>query len=109
LLTLAIQDPQHYPDLAIQSFMMILDRSPGKANWDPPLTDRFLGWSTEEYEAMKDWLLFACENIFGIFYDAAASNPKDEFDRTFDTIDLLQKETESQRMIDEESSGADSK
>ncbi len=109
LLILAIQDSQHYPDLAIQSFMMILDRSPGKANWDPPLTDRFFGWSTEEYEAMKDWLLFACENIPGMFYGAAASGPGDGFGRAFETIDSLQKETELQRMIDEGSSDTDSK
>lgn len=107
LLVLAIQDPQHYPDLTIQSFMMELDRSPGKANWDPPLTDRFFGWSTEEYEAMKDWLLFASENIPGLFHGAAASGPGDGFGRAFETIDLLQKETELQNKIDQEKSDAD--
>jgi hypothetical protein len=108
LLVLTIHNPRDYPDLAVHSFIMRLDRTPGIENFDPPLTDRFFGLSGEEFDAIKEWLVFACENVPQVFWGAAASGPGDGFGRAFDTIDLLQKESALQRMIDKADRHAES-
>jgi hypothetical protein len=108
LLVLTIQNPKHYPDLAVHSFIAHLDRTPGKENLDPSLTDRFFGLSFEEFDAIREWLVFACENVPQVFWGAAASGPGDGFGRAFDTIDLLQKEAALQRMINKEDQDANS-
>ncbi|MFZ0747667.1 MAG: DUF6714 family protein [Terracidiphilus sp.] len=109
LLILTIQNPKGYPDMAVDPLIGKLDRSPSVEGWNDSFSRRFLGLSSEEYEAIKEWLLFACENIPQAFWGAAASGPGDGFGRTFDTVDLLQKETELRRMIDQEGSGIESR
>jgi hypothetical protein len=96
LLILTIKNPNDYPDLAISSFINQLDRSPGTENWDGALTDRFLGLSNAEYEAIEEWLLYASENLHDLFWGIAASGPGDGFGRAFDTIAALQRETQLQ-------------
>ncbi len=93
LLILTIEEPESFPDVAVDSFMWELDRSPGRENWDPRLTNRYFGLSPAEYDAIKEWLIWASENIPQIFCGLAASGPGDGFGRAFDTIDLMQNET----------------
>lgn len=97
LLDLTIQNPKGYPDLAVDAVFQELDRSPGAENLDVRLIDRYSVLRDEEFEAVKQWLLFACENIPDAFWGAAVSGPGDGFGRVFDTIDLLQKETAARR------------
>jgi hypothetical protein len=108
LLILTIQNPKEYPDMAVNSIIWQLDRSPSVEGWDQGFTRRFLGLSTEEYEAIKEWLIFVCENVPHFSYGNAASGPGETFGRAFDTINLLQQETELQKMIDQEDSRTDS-
>ena len=109
LLILTILNPKDYPGLAVDSFLWQLDRSPGPENLDPPLIDRYSVLNDEEFNAIKEWLLFACESVPQAFGGAAASGPGDGFGRVFDTLELLQKEAERHDMGDHKSSGAGSK
>ncbi|SRR5258708_37068099 len=108
LLILTIQNPNSYPEMAVDSIIFALDRSPNVEGWDEGLTRRFLGLKAEEFEAIKEWLLFVCENVPHFSYGDAASGPGETFGRAFDTIDLLQKETELQNLVDRDDSGATS-
>jgi hypothetical protein len=100
LLIVTVQDPQNYPDLAVGSLISSLDRSPDVAGWDDLFTRRFLGLRSEEYDAIKEWLLFVCENVSYFRYGDAASGAGETFGRAFDTIDLLQRESELQRAME---------
>lgn len=106
LLVLTVQDPKNYPDLAVDALFLDLDRSCGAEHLDAHLIDRYSVLTNEEYEAVKQWLLFACENIPDAFWGAAVSGPGDGFGRVFDTIDLLQKETAARRSKPAQASGA---
>jgi hypothetical protein len=108
LLIQTIRNPKEYPDVAVNSILWQLDRSPNVEGWDDHFTNRFLGLRTEEYEAIREWLLFVCENVPHFSYGDAASGPGETFGRAFDTINLLQQETELQKMTDPEDSGAES-
>jgi hypothetical protein len=93
LLTLTVENPKEYPDLAVDSLINELDRTPCVDGWDDHFRSRFLGLRPEEYDVMKAWLLFMCENFTNYSCGAAASGPGETFGRAFDTIDLLQEET----------------
>ena len=94
ILILTLRNPKEYPDLAVDSFLWKLDRSPGVENLDPAIYDRYLPLTNEEFEALKQWILWACENIPDVFYGAASGGPGDGFGRAFDTLTLLQAEAE---------------
>ena len=97
VLTLTLRKPEQYPDLAVQSFLWQLDCSPGVDNLDPPVCQRYLEFTEEEFEAFKQWMLWACENVPHVFYGAASGGPGDGFGRALDTLILLQAEAEKYR------------
>lgn len=106
LLILTIQNPKHYPDLAVDSLVWELDSSPGIENLSPLATRRYYGFSDEEFEAIKEWLLWASENVSDVFSGAAVSGPGDGFGRAFDSIHLLQKVSKSHGINEREDSDA---
>lgn len=67
------------------TLLRILDRSPVVEYWDAFIVTRLVGLQTAEYEALKEWLLWLAEH--------QASGSEDALGRAFDTVDLLQKET----------------
>jgi hypothetical protein len=69
-----------------------LDQSPSVDGWNAHFTKRFLGFCSEEYEAMKEWIL--CLSEFDTYHLTGTSGLGDNLGRAFDTVDLLQKETE---------------
>lgn len=106
LLILTVRDPKQYPDLVIQSFLSELDRSPGSEYLDQRIMERYSELTQEEYAAIREWLLFACERIPEAFWGAAAAGPGDGFGRVFDTINLLEKETAQTRPAERGELGA---
>jgi hypothetical protein len=92
LLILAIEDSEVLSDVAVHSVIFDLDRSPD-GGLDGGPQDRFFGLPDEEYEAIKQWLLYVCERsqLFG--KGMSASGPGDKLGRAFDTIDRLQRMT----------------
>jgi hypothetical protein len=98
ILTLSLRNPKQYPDLAVQSFIWRLDRSTGLENLDPPLCGNYFELTNQEFEAIKEWMLWACEKIPHVFYGAASGGPGDGFGRAFDTLLLLQAEAEKYRI-----------
>ncbi|HEY1646913.1 MAG TPA: DUF6714 family protein [Terracidiphilus sp.] len=94
LLILTIKDPEGCPDLAVDSFVGLLDRTPDVKGWDLPFTNKFLGFRREECEALKEWLLFACEIVSLKGYGISDGGPGDKFGRAFENVSLLQQETE---------------
>jgi hypothetical protein len=99
LLLLTILNPKEYPGLAVDSFLSQLDRSQGAENLETHLINRYSLFNEEEFNTIKEWLLFACESFPQLFHGAAASGPGDGFGRVFDTVDLLQKTSTSQRHV----------
>ena len=109
LLILTLHNPQNFPDLAVEAVIQQLDRSTSVAGWNDHFKERFLGWHIEEYEATKEWLVWASENIPDMFYGMARNGPGDGYGRVFDSIELLRQETELRKMIArEEGRGDDS-
>jgi hypothetical protein len=104
LLAVQTLQPQGKTDLAVDSLISSLDRSPSTEGWDDHFRSRFLGLTTEEYAVMKEWLLYLSETVTDYGWGDSASGPGETFGRAFDTIDLLQKETELQNWIDREGS-----
>ena len=96
LLVLTLRDPKNYPDLAVDSFLWELDCSPGGENLSP-LSYRYLALTNEEFGALKEWIVWASENIRDVFYGAAVGGPGDGFGRVFDSIGLLQRESALRR------------
>lgn len=86
ILTLALEKPEQW-FFPADSLVSILDRSPMTAYWDDFLTARLLGLEPAEYEVVLEWLLFVAD--YGVLAEEAS------FDRAFETICLLQKETAS--------------
>jgi hypothetical protein len=97
VLTLTLKNSKEYPDLAVQSFLWQLDRSPGVENLDPHVSHRYLEFTKEEFETLKEWMLWACDNVPNVFYGVASGGPGDGFGRAFDTLLLLQAEAEKHR------------
>ncbi|MBY0469271.1 MAG: hypothetical protein K2Q07_09870 [Burkholderiaceae bacterium] len=76
------------------ALIQILDRSPVVEHWDIFLSTRLLGLRPVEYEALKAWLLLLTEH--------GANASAEALGRAFDTVALLQSETERVRaMVDQ--------
>lgn len=92
LLILTIENPESYPDLAVNSVIFQLDRTPG-GGLDGGPADRFAGLHPDEYIVMKEWLLYVClyPGLQGV--GRSASGPGERFGRAFDTIDRLKRMT----------------
>ena len=101
ILTLTLRDPQNSPDLAIDSLVWQLDSSPGVENLSP-FSYRYFELTDDEFEAVKAWLLWACENKRDVFYGMAVDGPGDGFGRAFDAINLLHKEAVKRRTSEQE-------
>jgi hypothetical protein len=101
LLTVTVQDPKGYPDLAVGSLIGLLDHTPAIEFLDDYLIQRFSGLNDAEFKAIKEWLLFACENLPG-GSGIAASGAGEVFGRAFDTVALLQEEAQRRRALDQE-------
>ncbi|MGA8088262.1 MAG: DUF6714 family protein [Terracidiphilus sp.] len=101
ILILTLRNPQNSPDLAVDSFVWQLDSSPGVENLSP-FSYRYFEFTDDEFEAMKEWLLWACENKPDVFRGNAVGGPGDGFGRAFDAIDLIHKEAVECRTRDRE-------
>jgi hypothetical protein len=101
ILILSIRNPRNSPDLAIDSFVWQLDSSPGVENLSP-FSYRYLEFTDDEFDAVKEWLLWACENKPDVFYGKAVGGAGDGFGRAFDAIDLIHKEAVECRTSDRE-------
>jgi hypothetical protein len=98
---LSIRNPLNSPDLAVDSFVWQLDSSPGVENLNP-LSYRYLEFTDDEFDAVKEWLLWACENKPDVFRGNAVGGLGDGFGRAFDAIDLIHKEAVKWRQSDRE-------
>jgi hypothetical protein len=101
LLTLEALQPE-CTNMAVDAFIGILDHSPSMDAWDDHLVERFIGLCSEEFEVLKEWLVFMCENAPHL--GTRTSGPGDTYARAFQTVDLLQQEAELRRMIEREAS-----
>jgi hypothetical protein len=68
------------PLLIIDTLLGMLERGPNPELWDQFFMDRWGAFSTEEYQAIREWLLVLSVRKL---YDAEA------VDRAFDTIEIL--------------------
>jgi hypothetical protein len=68
------------PLLIIDTLLGMLERGPNPELWDQFFMDRWSAFSTEEYQAIREWLLVLSERKL---YDAEA------VDRAFDTIEIF--------------------
>lgn len=68
------------------ALLQMLDRSPTVAYWDDFLISRLMGLRIAEYEVISEWLMYLSEHKGFATPETLA--------RAFDTITLLQKETE---------------
>lgn len=71
------------------ALLQVLDRGSDIARWDAFLTNRLVGLSDEEYEAMDHWLM---ELAAG-----ADEERSRQLGRAFDTVNLLRDETSRMR------------
>jgi hypothetical protein len=97
LLSLTVRDPEHPPDLVVDSLIHLLDRTPDVSQWDLAFASRFLRFSKEEYAVLKEWLVFASEIPSLNGYGISGSGPGDRFGRAFDNVNLLLEESERER------------
>lgn len=84
IIYLSIQFPDKWFS-PVDSLLRVLDRSPVVEYWDSFIVTRLIGLKQEEYQVLKEWILWLSEN-----------NPAGlevDFGRAFDTIDLLENET----------------
>jgi hypothetical protein len=77
-------------DMAIDKLIHSLDLTPPSSPADYPFECRLAGLTFDEYEAMKEWLLFMSENYPDLAIGAARGGAGDLFGRAFDTIAVLQ-------------------
>jgi hypothetical protein len=76
---------------AADALLGILNRSPEAYHWDGFIEKRLVGLESEEYEAMKAWVIsLSGTNIFG---------DEDALARSYETVDLLKLETERVRQL----------
>jgi hypothetical protein len=71
-----------------------LDRSPSIDGSNDSFGGRLSGLHSQEYEVIKEWLLRLCEYVPYKRRGIAGSGSGDMFGRAFETVDLLQRETE---------------
>ena len=90
IICISIEFPQKW-FLPVDSLLHILDRSPVVEYWDNFIVTRLIGLKQKEYEMLKEWILLLSENPpAGLDVD---------FGRVFDTVDLLESETNKIRKI----------
>ncbi|NJS36729.1 MAG: hypothetical protein HC765_10460 [Brachymonas sp.] len=80
------------PFMPRDSLIMVLDRSPTVEYWDAFILAHLVGLQMAEYDALKQWLLILSESTDGVVEQSS-------IDRSFDTIDLLQVETQKVRSL----------
>ena len=97
---LSLQNPQDCLDAADQ-VIHDLDISPIVENWTHGVIHHYLGLYPEEYELLKEWLLLICGFPGYQGVGISASGPGELLGRAFDTVDLLQKETERLMLMDQ--------
>lgn len=98
---LSLQNPKDCM-LAADTVICDLDISPYVESWTNGVVHRYLGLYPEEYDLLKEWLLFICELPQYQGVGISASGPGELLGRAFDTVDLLQKETERLMPIDQD-------
>jgi hypothetical protein len=95
VLLLSIQRPGEY--LASASILIkilgSLDWSPSPDYWRDYFRARFVGLRTEEYEAIKEWLLFISNLESYRKYINMKPGPGDIFERAIETVCLAQRES----------------
>ena len=96
MLLLAAENPSESLSAA-DSLINQLDRTPDVEGWTEGFTSRFLELNPAELNVLKEWLLHVCEYAPYKGWGTAASGPGDTFGRAYDTVDLLQKESERRR------------
>lgn len=102
LLTVSAQNPEEWI-YSLDSLMSELDHYPGIESWEDRFKERFLGFYLDEYEALKDWLLYMAEHAPGLgFHNSGAG---ETCLRALDVVNLLQQEVEIQNMIEREALG----
>ncbi len=89
--------------MAVDSLIYWLDMSPPAGALDERLMHRFAGFSFEEYDVLKEWLIYMCEHAPNL--GTRTSGPGDTYARVFQTIDSLQQETQLRNMIEQEQTG----
>jgi hypothetical protein len=97
---LSFQNPRDCLDAA-DTVIHDLDISPAAENWTYGVVHHYLGLYPEEYDLLKEWLLIICEFSQYQGVGRAASGPGELLGRAFDTLDLLQKETERLELMDQ--------
>lgn len=85
ILLISLDDANYSFDLT-HAAIDVLDRTPNAEYWDEFIQSRFLGFTSAEYDAIKQWLL-ALADV------AAAGDFADALGRCFDTISLLEKKS----------------
>jgi hypothetical protein len=84
IICLSIQFPDKW-FFPVDSLLRVLDRSPVVEYWDSFIVTRLIGLKQEEYQVLKEWILWLSENT--------PAGLEVDFDRAFDTVDLLENET----------------
>jgi len=90
LLVIPLVHPLNHMDMAIDRVVHALDRTPPVTPEDFPFECRLAGLTYDEYETIKEWLLFMSENYPDLAWGAAKGGPGDLYGRAFDTIAVLQ-------------------
>jgi hypothetical protein len=87
VLLLSLQRP-HEELVSASSLIGMLDWSPSAECWTDHFRKRFLGLRSEEYDVIKEWLLYISD--FENYRIYGTSGPGDIFGRAFDTVNLAQ-------------------
>jgi hypothetical protein len=95
VLLLSLQRPGEYLSSAAYLIRTFGSRNwaPSPDHWKDYFRARFVGLRTEEYEAIKEWLLFMSNLETYRKYINIKPGPGDIFERAFETVGLLQQET----------------
>jgi len=79
------------PMLVAGSLLRVLDRDPEVYHWDAFIQPRLVGLEHPEYEVLKAWVLaFSNTGVYG---------SEDTIVRAYETVELLQKETQRVRAL----------
>jgi hypothetical protein len=84
IICLSIELPQKW-FFPVDSLLRILDCSPVVEYWDSFIATRLIGLKKEEYEILKEWILWLSEY--------PPTGLEVDFGRVFDTVNLLENET----------------
>jgi len=97
VMALSAQRPEEWLHPA-GALIGLLDRSPDSTDWDDDFTGRFVRIRGQEFEILKEWLLYL--SGFSTYKLPGTSGAGDNFGRAFDTVILLQTEIERKRLPD---------